>query len=85
MSDFLDNLVERIVDYVEASHSNKHKTVNFLPASSREKVTDLSLPLEGHGSQAILDDLDEFLGKAGLMQWKVRATLLPAAAVRAPC
>ena len=61
LSDFLDNLVERIVDYVEASHSNKHKTVNFLPASSRKKVTDLSLPLEGHGSQAILDDLDEFL------------------------
>ena len=61
LSDFLDNLVERIVDYVEASHSNKHKTVNFLPASSREMITDLSLPLEGHGSQAILDDLDEFL------------------------
>ena len=61
LSDFLDNLVERIVHYVEASHSNKHKTVNFLPASSREKVTDLSLPLDGHGSQAILDDLDEFL------------------------
>jgi len=61
LSDFLDNLVTRIADYVEDSHIVNHKTVDFLPASSREKVTDLSLPLEGHGTQSILDDIDEFL------------------------
>ena len=61
LGNFLDNLVTRIADYVEKSHNEGGKTVNFMPASSREKVTDLSLPLEGYGTQTILDDIDEFL------------------------
>ena len=61
LGDFLDNLVVRITDYVENSYSQNNKTVDFLPASSRQKVTDLSLPLEGHGAEAVLDDIDEFL------------------------
>ena len=49
--------------------------------SAQETATSAGAAVE------LSDDLDEFLGKAGLMQWKVRATLLPAAAVTsaAPC
>ena len=61
LSDFLDNVVKRIADYIEDSQDATQKTVDFLPASSRQKVSDLSLPLEGRGSQSILDDIDEFL------------------------
>ena len=61
LATFLDGLVRRIAQYVEESHIAGNKTVDYLPAVSRNAVTDLSLPLEGHGTQAILDDIDEFL------------------------
>ena len=61
LATFLDGLVRRIAQYVEESHNANNKTVDYLPAVSRNAVTDLSLPLEGHGTQAILDDIDEFL------------------------
>ena len=55
LGDFLDNLVARVADYVDQSHNEGQKTVDYLPASSRKKTTDLSLPLEGHGTEAVLD------------------------------
>jgi len=63
LGEFLDNLVVRIADYVDQSHNKEQKTVDYLPASSRKKTTDLSLPLEGHGTEAVLDDIDEFLNQ----------------------
>jgi len=63
LATFLDGLVKRIAFYVEESHLEGNKTVEYLPATSRSKTTDLSLPLEGHGTQAILDDIDEFLNQ----------------------
>ena len=63
LGEFLDNLVARIADYVDQSHNKEQKTVDYLPASSRKKTTDLSLPLEGHGTEAVLDDIDEFLNQ----------------------
>ena len=63
LATFLDGLVKRIAFYVEESHLEGNKTVDYLSATSRSKTTDLSLPLEGHGTQAILDDIDEFLNQ----------------------
>ena len=61
LTQFLDGLIERIDSYIQSSDKNNQKTVDFLNAESRRKVTDLSLPLEGNGSQSILDDIDSFL------------------------
>ena len=61
LTQFLDGLVERIDLYIQSSDKSDQKTVDFLNAESRRKVTDLSLPLEGNGSQSILDDIDVFL------------------------
>ena len=61
LTQFLDGLVERIDSYIQSSDNSDQKTVDFLNAESRRKVTDLSLPLEGNGSQSILDDIDIFL------------------------
>ncbi len=61
LTQFLDGLIERIDSYIQSSDEPSQKTVDFLNAESRRKVTDLSLPLEGNGSQSILDDIDSFL------------------------
>ena len=61
LTQFLDGLIERIDSYIQSSDKASQKTVDFLNAESRRKVTDLSLPLEGNGSQSILDDIDSFL------------------------
>ena len=61
LTQFLDGLVERIDSYIQSSDNSDQKTVDFLNAESRRKVTDLSMPLEGNGSQSILDDIDIFL------------------------
>ena len=61
LTQFLDGLIERIDSYIQSSDETSQKTVDFLNAESRRKITDLSLPLEGNGSQSILDDIDSFL------------------------
>ena len=61
LTEFLDGLIERIDSYIQSSDKPGQKTVDFLNSESRRKVTDLSLPLEGNGSQSILDDIDSFL------------------------
>ncbi|DAC30001.1 MAG TPA: glutamate decarboxylase [Candidatus Poseidoniaceae archaeon] len=61
LAQFLDELVERIESYINSSATNDTKTIHYMSATSRQRSTDLSLPLEGNGSQSILDDVDEFL------------------------
>ena len=61
LTQFLDELVSRIQTYVDSSERSDEKAVEFLNARSRMKSTDLVLPLEGRGSQSILDDIDNFL------------------------
>ncbi len=61
LTQFLDGLTQRIESYINSADNTDHKTVDYLSPSSRGQSTDLSLPLEGNGSQSILDDIDEFL------------------------
>ena len=61
LTQFLDDLVSRVQNYIDSSKKSDEKTVEFLNATSRLKSTDLMLPLEGRGSQSILDDVDNFL------------------------
>jgi glutamate/tyrosine decarboxylase-like PLP-dependent enzyme len=61
LDEFIDNLAKRIVSYAESVDDESKKTISFLNHESRSKTTDLKLPLEGHGSQAVMDDIDEFL------------------------
>ena len=61
LTQFLDGLTQRIELYINSADNTDHKTVDYLTPSSRGQSTDLSLPLEGNGSQSILDDIDEFL------------------------
>ena len=61
LTQFLDGLTHRIESYINSADNSGHKTVDYLTPSSRGQSTDLSLPLEGNGSQSILDDIDEFL------------------------
>ena len=61
LTQFLDGLTQRIELYINSADDTDHKTVDYLTPSSRGQSTDLSLPLEGNGSQSILDDIDEFL------------------------
>ena len=61
LTQFLDDLVSRVQNYIDSSKKSDEKTVEFLNPTSRLKSTDLMLPLEGRGSQSILDDVDNFL------------------------
>ena len=61
LTQFLDGLTQRIELYINSADNTDHKTVDYLSPSSRGHSTDLTLPLEGNGSQSILDDIDEFL------------------------
>lgn len=61
LTQFLDDLVGRIESYINSSDTSQAKTIHYMSPSSRQRSTDLSLPLEGYGSQSILDDVDEFL------------------------
>ena len=60
VNDFIDALSVRIVSYLENSET-PGKVVDFLPPNSLRKITDLKLPLEGRGINAVLDDIDEYL------------------------
>ncbi|DAC59414.1 MAG TPA: hypothetical protein HA354_02030, partial [Candidatus Poseidoniaceae archaeon] len=61
LAQFLDDLVKRIESYINSSTTSNTRTIDYMSPISRQRSTDLSLPLEGNGSQSILDDVDEFL------------------------
>jgi|GEM_PF-3301172 len=57
---FINRLCERILSYMEDAEK-PGKVVNYAPAESLSKTTDVHLPLEGRGANAVFDDIDEFL------------------------
>ena len=62
LDDFVNRLCQRILDYIESAEK-PGKLVDFVPADSLSKTSDLHLPLEGRGMEAVFDDIDEFLRK----------------------
>ena len=60
LEDFVNRLCERIISYMESAEK-PGKLVDYVPAESLSKTTDVYLPLEGHGADAMFDDIDEFL------------------------
>jgi glutamate/tyrosine decarboxylase-like PLP-dependent enzyme len=60
IEEFVNRLCERIVRYMEDA-DKPGKLVDFVPAASLSKTTDVHLPLEGRGAEAVFDDIDEFL------------------------
>ena len=60
LEDFVNRLCERIIAYMESAEK-PGKLVDYTPAESLVKTTDVHLPLEGHGADAMFDDIDEFL------------------------
>ena len=63
LSEFLDNLSARIMDYVESSMMSEMKPVDYLTPESRRKTTDLTLPLKGLGFDTVMDDIDTYLSQ----------------------
>ena len=62
-ADFIDEVAIRLVDYLNAKDGTGR--INpALSASSMRSTLDLHLPLEGHGLQAVLDDLDVFIANS---------------------
>ena len=57
---FINQLCERILGYMNAANK-PGKVVDYAPAESLSKTTDVHLPLEGRGADAVFDDIDEFL------------------------
>ena len=57
---FIGAVADRIVHYLEAADS-PGKVSEGLPHASLAKISDLKLPLEGNGSDAVLDDIDAYL------------------------
>lgn len=60
VEDFIDALSSRIVSYLKDANS-PGKVVEYLPAQSLVKTSDLKLPLEGRGLNSVLDDIDNYL------------------------
>jgi hypothetical protein len=60
VDDFINALSSRIVSYLGDANS-PGKVVDFLPAKSLVKTSDLKLPLEGRGLNSVLDDIDNYL------------------------
>jgi len=56
----VNQLCQRILSYLEEAEV-PGKVVDFVPAESLSKITDVGLPIEGRGQQAVFDDIDEFL------------------------
>ena len=62
-ADFIDEVAIRLVNYLNAKDGTGR--INpALSASSMRSTLDLHLPLEGHGLQAVLDDLDVFIANS---------------------
>ena len=60
LEDFVNRLCERIISYMQSAEE-PGKLVDYTPAESLSKTTDVHLPLEGRGADAVFDDIDEFL------------------------
>ena len=60
---FLDEVAARIVAYVASSDANVRVNPSAGPTTMR-RTLDLQLPLEGHGLDAALDDLDTFIANS---------------------
>ena len=58
---FIDSLANRIFKYVDYETHSTQKTMEYMPIASRIKTSDIKLPLEGKGHDAVMDDIDEFL------------------------
>ena len=57
---FLDEVLNRVKEFL--NHSQQFEIIrNGLPHDSLRKTIDLKLPIEGHGIQSALDDIDSVL------------------------
>ena len=57
---FIEEIAERILKYLHAA-DKPGKVAEPLPHTSLSKITDLQLPIEGNGMDAVLDDIDTYL------------------------
>jgi glutamate/tyrosine decarboxylase-like PLP-dependent enzyme len=57
---FIEEISNRIVKYLRAG-DEPGKVADPLPHTSLSKITDLKLPIEGNGMNAVLDDIDTYL------------------------
>ncbi len=57
---FIDEIARRLVGYIESS-SEDSRVNPSLSLQSMRKTLDLGLPLDGHGMNSVLDDLDLFI------------------------
>ena len=60
---FIDEVATRLVDYLDSNDPNERVNPSRSLASMR-RTLDLHLPLEGHGMDAVLDDLDAFIANS---------------------
>ena len=58
--EFLDEVLFRVKDFLNRSQKDDVIRTS-LPHDSLEKTIDLKLPIEGHGIEAALDDIDSVL------------------------
>ena len=57
---FIGEVADRIVSYLKAA-DEPGKVAEPTPYKTLSKTTDLKIPLEGHGMNAVLDDIDTYL------------------------
>ena len=57
---FIGEIADRILKYLSAA-DEPGKVAEPMPHTSLSKTTDLKLPLEGNGMDAVLDDIDTYL------------------------
>tara|TARA_Y100000766_G_scaffold284372_1_gene302673 strand:- start:4055 stop:5488 length:1434 start_codon:yes stop_codon:yes gene_type:complete len=57
---FIGEIADRIVSYLKAA-DEPGKVSNSTPFNTLSRTTDLKIPLEGHGINAVLDDIDTYL------------------------
>ena len=60
---FIDEVATRLVDYLDSKDRDERVNPSRSLASMR-RTLDLHLPLEGHGIDAVLDDLDAFIANS---------------------
>ena len=57
---FIDEIARRMAGYIESSRADSRVNPS-LSLQSMRKTLDLGLPLDGHGLNSVLDDLDLFI------------------------
>ncbi len=57
---FIASLCDRVVQYIQAADA-PGKVVTDVPHETRKRSADLRLPVEGRGTEAVLDDIDDYL------------------------